>query len=72
MWLTLKLHAISTSVSPATRRRNSSAEELQMLALMTLNAANLDWVTLIVDTLPCIAVLGIIVGALWFFAHSPI
>jgi hypothetical protein len=34
-------------------------EELQMLALMTLNAAYLDWVTLIIDTLPCIAVLGI-------------
>jgi hypothetical protein len=28
--------------------------------------------TLIVDSLPCIAVLGVIVGALWFFAHSPI
>jgi hypothetical protein len=31
--------------------------------------ANLDWITLIVDTLPCIAVLGIIVGALWFFGR---
>ena len=38
---------------------------MQMSALM--NAANLDWVTLIVDTLPCIAVLGIIVVTLWFF-----
>ena len=36
------------------------AEELQMLA-------NLDWVTLIVDIIPCIAVLGVIVGALWFY-----
>jgi hypothetical protein len=31
--------------------------------------ANLDWITLIVDTLPSIAVLGIIVGALWFFGR---
>jgi len=27
---------------------------------------NLDW-TLIRDALPCIAVLGVIVGALWFY-----
>jgi hypothetical protein len=36
-----------------------------------MNWAGLDWVTLIVDTLPCIAVLGVIVGALWLFAHNP-